>query len=101
MPFDKNGAWYTSGLRVGTPAITTLGMGNNEMKEIASVFAKVLTNTTPDTIKRGKNAGSFSKANYNIAESITNEAKSTVINLLNNFPVYPELDVEFMKRVFT
>ena len=101
LPFDKNGAWYTSGLRVGTPAITTLGMGNNEMKEIASVFGKVLTNTTPDTIKRGKNAGSFSKANYNIAESIANEAKSTVINLLNNFPVYPELDVEFMKRVFT
>ncbi len=100
LPFDHNGAWYTSGLRVGTPAITTLGMGLNEMKEIASVFAKVLSNTKPYTIKRGKNAGSFSKANYTLSENITNQAKSVVYNLLNNFPVYPELDIEFMQRVF-
>ncbi|MBF0246238.1 MAG: hypothetical protein HQL31_13390, partial [Planctomycetes bacterium] len=35
IPFDPNGAWYTSGLRLGTPALTTLGMGREEMKEIA------------------------------------------------------------------
>src|SRR5262249_2821213 len=37
LPFDANGAWYTSGLRLGTPAVTTLGMGQSEMKEIAAV----------------------------------------------------------------
>ena len=101
LPFDKNGAWYTSGLRVGTPAITTLGMGKNEMKEIASVFGKVLLNTNPDTIKQGKNAGSLSKANYTVPETVNKESRNIVTNLLNNFPVYPELDIEFMQRVFT
>ena len=27
IPFDPNGSWYTSGARIGTPAVTTLGMG--------------------------------------------------------------------------
>ncbi len=30
LPFDPNGPWYTSGLRIGTPAVTTLGMGPAE-----------------------------------------------------------------------
>ena len=30
LPFDVNGAWYTSGLRLGTPALTSLGMGRDE-----------------------------------------------------------------------
>ena len=101
LPFDTNGAWYTSGLRIGTPAITTLGMGTSEMKEIANVFGKVLLNTNPDTIKTGKSAGALSKANYTISKSVISEASDIVTNLLNNFPVYPELDIEFMQRVFS
>ena len=42
IPFDPNGPWYTSGLRFGTAAVTTLGMGQAEMKEIAAVVALVL-----------------------------------------------------------
>jgi glycine hydroxymethyltransferase len=34
LPFDPNGPWYTAGLRVGTAAVTTLGMGMAEMEEI-------------------------------------------------------------------
>jgi len=100
LPFDTNGAWYTSGLRVGTPAISTLGMGGNEMKEIASVFGKILTNTKSDTIKKGRNAGAISRANYTISESVIKESKNRVSNLLDKFPVYPELDLAFMKRLF-
>ena len=100
LPFDTNGAWYTSGLRVGTPAISTLGMGGNEMKEIASVFGKILTNTKSDTIKKGRNAGAISRANYTISESVINESKNRVSDLLDKFPVYPELDLAFMKRLF-
>ena len=32
IPFDPNGSWYTSGLRLGTPAVTTPGMGADEMR---------------------------------------------------------------------
>jgi glycine hydroxymethyltransferase len=38
IPFDPNGPWYTSGLRLGTPAVTTLGMVPADMAEIASIM---------------------------------------------------------------
>ncbi len=40
IPFDPNGPWFTSGLRLGTAAVTTLGMGVEEMKEIASKLSQ-------------------------------------------------------------
>ncbi|OQY31677.1 MAG: serine hydroxymethyltransferase [Anaerolineaceae bacterium 4572_5.2] len=64
LPFDTNGPWYTSGLRVGTPAVTTVGMGEAEMKEIAAIIQLVLENTQPAAIASGKNAGKPSKAKY-------------------------------------
>ena len=39
IPNDPNGAWYTSGLRLGTPAMTTLGMGADEMDDVADIMA--------------------------------------------------------------
>src|SRR5207247_8799837 len=42
LPFDANGPWYTSGLRVGTPAATTLGMTPADMREVAAIFKLVL-----------------------------------------------------------
>ena len=62
LPFDKNGPWYTSGLRIGTPAVTTLGMGPEEMKEIASIITTVLRNARPATITKGEKAGTLSKS---------------------------------------
>ena len=47
VPDETNGPWYTSGLRLGTPAITTLGMGADDMREIADVLADVLHATSP------------------------------------------------------
>src|SRR5436190_2185178 len=38
VPNDPNGAWYTSGLRLGTAAVTTLGMGAHEMLEIGATL---------------------------------------------------------------
>ena len=51
LPFDPNGPWYTSGLRVGTPAVTTLGMGPAEMKEIAAVLKLILSHTEAEEVK--------------------------------------------------
>ena len=47
IPFDPNGSWYTSGLRLGTPAVTTLGMGADEMREVAAIVHAVLESTQP------------------------------------------------------
>ena len=100
LPFDANGPWYTSGLRVGTPALTTLGMGRSEMAEIASVVKLALSNSQPAKIARGRSAGSLSKARYKTDERALGEARSRVAALLRRYPVYPELDLEFLQSAF-
>ena len=44
IPFDPRPALVTSGIRLGTPAVTTRGFGSEEMKLIASLVLKVITN---------------------------------------------------------
>jgi len=43
IPFDPKPPRITSGIRLGTPAVTTRGFGTEEMKHIASLIAKVLS----------------------------------------------------------
>lgn len=87
LPEDPNGPWYTSGLRFGTPATTTLGMGPTEMSEIASIVKLVLSNTKPSTTKQGKP----SLAKYVLEDSVREQAQSRVASLLEGYPLYPEL----------
>jgi len=49
IPADPNGAWYTSGIRIGTPALTTRGLGTAEMDEVAGLIDRVLATTEPGT----------------------------------------------------
>tara|TARA_Y100000814_G_C12237531_1_gene370460 strand:- start:188 stop:739 length:552 start_codon:yes stop_codon:yes gene_type:complete len=100
LPFDPNGPHYTSGLRVGTPAITSLGMVEPEMKEIAAVFKLILSNTTPRILEKGKNAGQPSKVKYNLDTNIIGEGRSRIKHLLDTFVLYPDLDLEFLKGQF-
>lgn len=100
LPFDSNGPWYTSGLRLGTPATTTLGMGAPEMKEIAAIIKLVLANTKPEIIASGANAGKPSKAKYTVDEKAKTAAKLRVKALLDRFPVYPQLDLELLEKYF-
>jgi glycine hydroxymethyltransferase len=97
LPFDPNGPWYTSGLRVGTPAATTLGMGASEMKEIAAIFKLVLGNTRPTV---AKSTGEGSRAKYKIEPKAATEARSRIQALLQPFPLYPNLDLDLMLSAY-
>jgi glycine hydroxymethyltransferase len=99
LPFDPNGPWYTSGLRIGTAAATTLGMGSAEMEELGAVIALVLKNTLPAA--DAKDPAKKSKANSEIEPKAKTEALDRVKKLLDRFPVYPQLDLDLLKRAFT
>ncbi|MCL2126668.1 MAG: glycine hydroxymethyltransferase [Treponema sp.] len=98
LPFDPNGPWYTAGLRVGTAAVTTLGMGDAEMEEIASIIALVLRGTSP--APGAKDPSVKSRAKYLIDLAVKEEATARVKKLLDRFPVYPELDLPMLKKAF-
>ena len=100
LPFDKNGPWYTSGLRIGTPAVTTLGMGPEEMKEIASIITTVLRNARPATITKGEKAGTLSKSKAVIDPEVKAQSIKRVESLLSRFVLYPELDLQFLEENF-
>jgi glycine hydroxymethyltransferase len=92
IPFDPNGPWYTSGLRFGTPAATTLGMGSQEMDEIASIVALVLKHVQPAATK----SGAKDKAKYSLDEAVCQQARGRVDDLLASYPLYPEIDLPFL-----
>ncbi len=99
FPIDPNGPWYTSGLRVGTPGVTTLGMDETEMREIARIMARVLTGTSPTTIATGRQAGQTSKAKYDLDAVVASDARNAVQQLLIRHPLYPELDLDLMSGI--
>ena len=69
IPFDPNPPSTPSGVRVGTPGPSTLGMDEPEMREIASIMA--------DVLKQPDDAGAKEKA------------RGRVRDLMQRFPVYP------------
>jgi glycine hydroxymethyltransferase len=71
VPFDKQKAFVTSGIRVGTPALTTRGMKEPEMDRIATIMADVLE-------AQGE-------------ETVVTRARASVAGLVQSFPLYPEL----------
>ncbi|MDT0306541.1 glycine hydroxymethyltransferase [Streptomyces sp. DSM 44917] len=89
IPQDPNGAWYTSGIRIGTPALTTRGLGTAEMDEVAELIHTVLAGTTPGTAKNG----GPSKATYALAAGVADEVAQRAADLLGKHPLYPEIDL--------
>jgi len=50
VPFDDRSPFVTSGIRIGTPAMTTRGFGKEEFRQVARLIDRVLTNRSNDTI---------------------------------------------------
>jgi glycine hydroxymethyltransferase len=74
IPFDPESPFVTSGIRIGTPAVTTRGMGPEAMEEIADIMALTLKN--PEN------------------ESVREEARRRVAALTERYPLYADLTVE-------
>lgn len=91
IPFDKNGPWYTSGIRVGTPALTTLGMKEGEMKEIANMICSILRHSKPASLE---GTGKISLAKATTEKPILEQVQQQVRALLQQFPLYPEIEIE-------
>ncbi|MGM0440375.1 MAG: glycine hydroxymethyltransferase [Chlamydiota bacterium] len=88
IPNDPNGPWYTSGIRIGTPAVTSRGLGSDEMKEIADIIVEVLTNTS---VANSPKTGKPSKALYTLDPKVKEASQHRVEEILGKFPLYPEL----------
>lgn len=71
VPFDTRSPFVASGIRLGTPSVTTRGMGVAEMKIIAALIRKVRDNHED--------------------EAVLASIKEEVRTLTNRFPLYPEL----------
>ncbi len=89
IPLDPNGAWYTSGIRLGTPALTTRGLGTGEMDEIAGLIHAVLSQVRPGTTA----SGGPSKASYQLDAGLSSRVQQQAADLLTGFPLYPSVDL--------
>lgn len=73
VPFDPESPFVTSGLRLGSPAMTTRGMGTTEFTEIANIISDRLLN--PED------------------ESVAQDCRQRVAKLCDRFPLYPHLNI--------
>jgi glycine hydroxymethyltransferase len=89
IPNDPNGAWYTSGIRLGTPALTTRGLTTDGMDEVAALIDTVLARTAPATAA----AGRPSKATYVLEEGVAARTADRAADLLARHPLYPAIDL--------
>jgi glycine hydroxymethyltransferase len=87
IPFDANGAWYTSGIRLGTPALTTVGMDTADMDEVADIICGVLNAVEPTTTS----AGEPSKAKFNLGDDLRDGTRARAAELLAANPLYPTI----------
>ena len=69
IPFDTQSVKTTSGMRFGSPAVTTRGMKEGEMRQIGRMIARLIDE----------------------GEAAVPEVKKQVIELCEQFPLYPEM----------
>ena len=75
VPHDPEPPTVTSGIRIGTPALTTRGMDEEDLHEIGEMIGMVIRH--PES------------------ENIREEVSSEVENLLEDYPLYSDSEVEY------
>ena len=73
VPFQEASPFNPSGLRLGTPAVTTRGMKEGEMKVIAQCISRVIYNYKDDTVLE--------------------KVRLEIVELVKDFPIYPDFGV--------
>ena len=71
IPFDTQSVKLTSGMRFGTPAVTTRGMGEDEMRDIGKMIVRII----------------------NDGDKEIDDVKQQVLSLCERFPLYPEIEM--------
>ena len=71
IPFDQHPPLVASGIRIGTPAVTTRGLREGDMDTIAGLIARVLA--APDD------------------ENVARDVRGDVLSICRRYPLYPEL----------
>jgi len=89
IPADPNGAWYTSGIRIGTPALTSRGFGAAQFDRTAELIAGVLAGTSPASTADG----APSKARYTMDDGLAERTQAAAAELLDGHPLYPGLEL--------
>lgn len=89
VPNDPNGAWYTTGVRLGTPALTTRGFTTSDMDAVADMIVSVLKSTSPTTTA----AGAPSKAKFDLTDDAREASLAEAQRMLDLHPLYPGLEL--------
>ena len=76
IPFDTEKPMITSGIRLGTQAITTRGFGLNECQKVGELITKVIKGLSENPDDNSK---------------VENEVRNEVISLTSSFPIYKNL----------
>lgn len=79
VPFDPESPFVTSGLRLGSPAMTTRGMGTTEFQEIANIIADKLLSPEDETVQQ--------------------DCLKRVAALCDRFPLYPYLQIPVPAKI--
>ena len=72
IPFDTQSVKLTSGMRFGTPAVTTRGMGEDERRDIGKMIVRIINDDGDEAI---------------------DDVKQQVLSLCERFPLYPEIEM--------
>ncbi len=79
VPFDERSPMVTSGIRIGTPAVTTRGFQENEMLQVANLIDNVIQNIQDETIIKN--------------------TRSSVSELCAQFPIYEDFAIDEMPQL--